>query len=90
MEGNLIIAGILYACLLLAVMGAASLLKRRFGKRQFGIGGVIAMIPISWVLMLMASHVVSTDSYYWYVAIGACTGVSVLVSQFLFCEPPSG
>jgi hypothetical protein len=90
MEGSPIIAGILFVCVLLAVAGAGLLLKRRFGKRGFGIGGAIAMIPISWVLMLLASNCVSTDSYYWYVAVGACTGVSVLVSQFLFCEPPSG
>ena len=89
MEDSPFIAGILYACLLLALMGAALMLKRRFGKRGVGIGGAIVVIPLSWVLRLLASHFVSTDSYRWYAAVGACTGVSVIAVQFLFGEPLS-
>jgi hypothetical protein len=89
MEGNPITAGILYACVLLALLGAASLLNRRLGKRRVGIGVAIALIPISWLLMLLASHFVSTDSYYWYAVVGASTGVSALFLQALFGEPLS-
>ena len=87
MENSPIIASILFVCLALALLGAGSLLKRHFGKRDLGIVGAIVMIPTSLVLMWLASHFVSKDSYYWHVVIFACGGISALVSQVLFGKP---
>ena len=87
MENSPIIASLLFACLALALLGAGSLVKRHFGKRDLGIVGAMAMVPTTWVLMWLASHFVSKDSYCWYVVVFACAGISALVAQVLFGKP---
>ena len=87
MEGSPIIAGILSVCLVLALWGADSLLKRRFGQRDIGFVGTIVMFPTILVLIWLASHFVSTRSYYWFIAVGAFCGISSLISKHLFGKP---
>jgi hypothetical protein len=84
MEGSPIIAGILLVCVVLALRWGAALLKRRLGQRDMGVIGFIAVVALSLAIMWPVSHFVSNDSYYWFIAIGACSGISVLVSQVLF------
>jgi hypothetical protein len=67
--------------------GDAALLKRRLGQRDIGVIGGIAVVALSLALMWLVSHFVSNDTYYWFIAIAACTGISVLVSQVLFGKP---
>ena len=84
MKGSPIIAGILLVCIALAMRGVAALLKRRLGQRDIGGIGFIAVVALSLALVWLVSNFVSNDSYYWFIAIFACSGISFLVSQVLF------
>ena len=64
-------------------------MKRRLGQRDIGIIGFIAVVTLSLALTWPVSHFVSNDSYYWFISIGACSGISVLISQVLFGKPRS-
>lgn len=87
MEDSPIIAGVLIVAIVFAARYACAALNRLLGPRELGAIGSVAMVATGFVVMWMASHLVSPDSYYWFVAIAASSAVGLLVSTALFGKP---
>lgn len=81
------IAGVLIVGVVFAARHARAALNRRLGPRELGAVGAVSMMATSLTLMWIASHIVSNQSYYWFVAIAASSAVGVLVSMALFGKP---